>query len=126
APLRSFTPLNWVVLLMRSMLFRIASVWSWLAWISSGERAPVLAAWLVRLWTWSRSELTSLRAPSAVLRTLPARWELSMAWLMPVISERSVSLAMRPAGASLPEVIFRPLERRGGPRGGGALFFFLP
>jgi hypothetical protein len=57
-PLSSFTPPNCVVLAMRLTLLRIASTWSWLALISSGERAPVLAASLVRLWTSSSSELT--------------------------------------------------------------------
>ena len=111
-PFSSLTPLNCVVLAMRLTLLRIASTWSWLALISSGESAPLLAASLVRLWTSSSSALTSLSAPSAVLITLLARWELSMAWLIPAISLRSVSLAIRAAGASLPALIFSPLASR--------------
>src|SRR5205814_4210449 len=74
--------------------------------------APVLAAWLVSVWTSSIRLLTSPSAPSAVLITLPARWLLSIAWLIPLISLRSDSLAIKPAGASLPLLIFNPLLRR--------------
>src|SRR5438045_7386792 len=74
--------------------------------------APVLAAWLVSVWTSSIRLLTSPSAPSAVLMTLPARWLLSIAWLIPLISLRNDSLAIRPAGASLPVLIFRPLLSR--------------
>ena len=41
--------------------------------------APLLAAWLVRDWASSKSAEISLSAPSAVLMTLPARCELSIA-----------------------------------------------
>src|SRR5687768_8082859 len=44
--------------------------------------------------------------------TLLARPELSIAWLMPAISLRRVSLAIRAAGASLPVLILKPVERR--------------
>jgi len=43
--------------------------------------------------------------------TLLAREELSIAWLMPVISLRSPSLAIKPAGSSAPRLIRRPVER---------------
>src|SRR4051812_12619438 len=58
------------------------------------------------------SEATSLRAPSVVEMTLLARDELSTAWLMPEISERRPSDAIRPAGSSAPRLIRRPLDRR--------------
>src|SRR5688500_7151953 len=97
---------------MRLTELRIASTCSWLALISSSESAPVLAASLVSAWISSSSDETSLSAPSAVLITLLARVELSMACPMPLISLRSVSLAIRAVGASLPVLIFNPLERR--------------
>jgi hypothetical protein len=104
--------LNWVVLLIRFTLFRIASTWSWLAEISCGLIAPRLAAWLVSVWTSSSRLDTSLSAPSAVFSTLFARWLLSTAWVIPAISLRSVSLAISPAGASLAELIFSPVLSR--------------
>ena len=89
---------------MRLMLFRIESTWSWLALISSGDRAPLLAAWLVRLCTSSSSDDTSPSAPSAVLITLPARCELSIAWLMPPISLRSCFAGDQAGGGVLAAV----------------------
>ena len=44
-----------------------------------------------------------------VLITLLARDELSMAWLIPLISLRRPSLAIRPAGSSAPRLIRKPL-----------------
>ena len=44
--------------------------------------------------------------------TLVARWLLSMALVMPDISLRRDSLAIRPAGSSAPRLIRRPLESR--------------
>ena len=58
------------------------------------------------------SELTSWRAPSPTEMILSALRALSIAELIAVISERSVSEAMRPAGSSLPELIRRPVLRR--------------
>ena len=93
---------------MRVMLWMAESTWSWLAWISSGDIAPVLAACTTRLLMFSSSEATSLSEPSAVAMTLLARCELSIAWLMPEISLRRPSLAIRPAGSSAPRLIRSP------------------
>src|SRR3954452_21553426 len=97
---------------MRGMLWTAESTCNWLAWISSGDWAPLLAAWTTRLLTFSSRDATSFSAPSAVLMTLLARWELSTAWLMPAISLRRASLAMSPAGSSAPRLIRRPLLSR--------------
>src|SRR5687767_14461429 len=97
---------------MRVMLSTALSTCSWLAAISSGERAPLLAASTTRSLMFSSIAATSPSAPSAVEMTLLARLELSMAWLMPAISLRRPSLAIRPAGSSAPRLIRRPLERR--------------
>src|SRR4051812_47250974 len=97
---------------MRVMLWTAESTCNWLAWISSGDWAPLLAAWTTRLLMFSSRLATSLRAPSVVLMTLLARLELSIAWWMPVISLRRASLAMSPAGSSAPRLIRRPLLSR--------------
>src|SRR4051812_28419075 len=97
---------------MRVMLWTAESTCNWLAWISSGDWAPLLAAWTTRLLMFSSRLATSLSAPSAVLMTLLARLELSMAWWMPVISLRRASLAISPAGSSAPRLIRRPLLSR--------------
>src|SRR4051812_17757727 len=97
---------------MRVMLWTAESTCNWLAWISSGDWAPLLAAWTTRLLMFSSRLATSLSAPSAVLMTLLARLELSIAWWMPVISLRRASLAMSPAGSSTPRLIRRPLLSR--------------
>src|SRR4051812_17778414 len=97
---------------MRLTVPRIESTWSWLACFSSVLRPPLFAVELTRLWSSFRSELTSFKPPSAVPMMLLARWALLMAELMPVFSARRFSLAMRPAGSSLPLLIFRPVLNR--------------
>ena len=97
---------------MRLMVSRIESTWSWLALIWSALRAPVLALWLTRLVSWVSRLLTSLRPPSAVPMTLPAWPALSMACCRPACWFLRFSLAIRPAGSSLPLLIFKPVLSR--------------
>src|SRR5688500_15372689 len=97
---------------MRVMLSTALSTWSWLALISSAERAPELAASTTRSLMFSSRFATSESEPSAVEITLLARLELSIAWLIPAISLRKPSLAIRPAGSSAPRLMRRPLDRR--------------
>jgi hypothetical protein len=105
-------PWNDVAPAIRLIDPRIESTWSWLAWSSSFDRPPVLAAWPTRLCSSFSSELTSVRPPSAVPMMLLARSALSIAVVMPVFSARRFSLAMRPAGLSAPLLIFRPVLSR--------------
>ena len=56
AAVEQLSPANVVVLLMRVMLSTAESTWSWLAAISSGESAPVLAASTTRSLMFSSSD----------------------------------------------------------------------
>ena len=111
-PFRSLAPWNDVAPAIRLIDPRIESTWSWFAWISSFDNPPVFADWLTSACSSFISELTSVRPPSAVPMMLLARSALSMAWAMPVFSERRFSLAMRPAGLSAPLLIFKPVLSR--------------
>ncbi len=97
---------------MRSMVWRMESIWSWFASFSVAERPAVLAEVVRRPWSSVRSEETSCRPPSAMFMTWSARSALPMAAVRADFSARRFSLAIRPAGSSLPRLIFRPVERR--------------
>ena len=89
---------------MRLMLFRIESTWSWFALISSGESAPVLAAWLVSALDFQQQAADFAERAFGRVDHVAGAGELSIAWLMPAISLRSVSLAISPAGCVLAAV----------------------
>ena len=70
--------MNCVVLLMRLMLVRMESIWSWFAWISS-KVAPCCQRFCCMASIAAAVSACFLLRPSAVFRTLPARVELSTA-----------------------------------------------
>ena len=98
---------------MRSMASSDESTCNWLASICSSLRAPLLAASTTRPRMSFSSELTWPRALSAVAMSWLARSLLLMAFSMLVMSLRRFSLAIKPAGSSLPVLIRKPVLKPG-------------
>ncbi len=105
-------PWNCVIWAIRSMASSEESICNWLAAICSSLKAPVLAASVTRPRISLSSELTCPSALSAVAMSWLARWLLVIARCTLVISLRKASLAIRPAGSSLPVLMRKPVLRR--------------
>ena len=109
-PSSSLRPWNVVVWAIRFKASSDESICNWLAAICSALKSTVVG----RLRSpghecRSSSELTWPRALSAVAMTWFARSVLLMARLMLVMSLRRFSLAIKPAGSSLPVLIRKPV-----------------
>ena len=99
------TPSNDAELLMRLMVDRMESTCNWSASFSSCDRPALLAASPTSPCRETSRLETSPKEPSAVPMMLSARWALLMAVLVACCSARSDSLAIKPAGSSLPELM---------------------
>ena len=111
-PSSSFRPWKVVVWAIRLMASKEESICNWLAAICSVLRAPSLAASVTRpRMSFNRAE-TWPRALSAVAITWLARSLLLIAMFTLLMSARSTSLAIKPAGSSLPVLMRKPVLRR--------------